>query len=453
MVSLGCDKNLVDSETMLGILSEKGYNITNDETEADCVIVNTCGFIKDAMQESIDTLLEMAQLKSGRLKYLIACGCLAERFKGEITDEIPEIDAVVGTTAFDKIAEVIEKLEGVENGADDSVSVDKNGRPAAICDLDRLVAPKTERVLTSSPYMAYLKIAEGCSKRCTYCIIPKLRGNYRSVPMEQLITEAKSLAAQGIKELILVAQETSCYGLDIYGEKRLHTLIQALCAVEGIEWIRLMYCYPEEVYEGLIDCFKNEKKLLHYIDMPIQHSEDSILKRMGRKTDRNSIKKVIASLRAAAPDIAIRTTLIAGFPGETDEDHEALLDFIDEMEFDRLGVFTYSAEEGTPAAVMPDQVPSGTAEAYLKDIMELQQEISFEKNEALTGQTLPCIIEGYEPDEGVYVARSYRDAPGVDGLVFVNADRELMSGAIVDVAITQAAEYDLVGEFLGYTDV
>ena len=452
MVSLGCDKNLCDSETMLGILAEKGYNITNDESEADCVIVNTCGFIKDAMQESIDTLLEMAQLKEGRLKYLIACGCLAERFKGEITDEIPEIDAVVGTTAFDKIAEVIERLDNPGADTDDSISLDKNGRPSVICDLDRLVAPETGRVITSSPYMAYLKIAEGCNKRCTYCIIPKLRGNYRSVPMERLITEAKSLAEQGIKELILVAQETSSYGVDIYGEKRLHTLIQALAAIDGIEWIRLMYCYPEEIYDGLIDCFKHEKKLLHYIDMPIQHSEDAILKRMGRKTDKESIKKVIGKLREAAPDIAIRTTLIAGFPGETDEDHEALMGFIDEMEFDRLGVFTYSAEDGTPAAVMTDQVPSEKAEQYLKDIMELQQEISMDKNETLTGQTLPCIIEGYEPDENVYVARSYRDAPGVDGLVFVNSDRELMSGALVDVHITDAAEYDLVGDFIGYTE-
>lgn len=447
MVSLGCDKNLCDSETMLGLLADKGYNITNDETEADCVIVNTCGFIKDAMQESIDTLLEMAQLKEGRLKYLIACGCLAERFKDELTTEIPEVDAVVGTTAFDKIVEVIASLE--QSNADNaSITLDKNGKTTAICDLDRLCAPDTTRVITSSPYMAYLKIAEGCNKRCTYCIIPRLRGNYRSVPMEKLIREAVALAEQGIKELILVAQETTCYGLDIYGEKRLHELIHELGKIEGIEWIRVMYCYPEEITDELIECFKTESKLLHYIDMPLQHSEDAILKRMGRKTDKASIKSIIDKLKKAAPDIAIRTTLIAGFPGETEEEHKALMEFIDETEFDRLGVFTYSAEEGTPAAIMPDQVPAETAERYLSEIMELQQEISADKNETLTGKTLPCIIEGYEPDEEVYVARSYRDAPGVDGLVFVRSDRDLMSGAIIDVKITEASEYDLIGELL-----
>ena len=436
MVSLGCDKNLCDSEAMLGLLRDHGYNITNDETEADCVIVNTCGFIQDAMEESINTLLEMAELKKDRLKYLIACGCLAQRFRDDITKEIPEIDAVVGSTAFDRIVEAIAELEKRDAGQ------------SAICiyeDVNRLAMCDTKKVITSGTFMGYLKIAEGCSKRCTYCAIPKMRGNYRSVPMERLVDEAAYMAEQGIRELVLVAQETTCYGTDLYGEKRLPELISALAKIEGIEWIRLMYAYPEEITDDLIGTFKNEKKLLHYIDMPMQHSEDAILRRMGRKTDRASIEEVIRKLREACPDIAIRTSLIAGFPGETEEEHKSLLAFLDETELDRVGVFPYSREEGTPAYDMPDQLSEEVKNRYRDEIMELSQEISLDKNEALIGRIADVIVEGYQPEENVYVGRTYRDAPGVDGLVFFESGRELMSGSIVRVRITEAAPYDLIG--------
>ena len=438
MVSLGCDKNLCDSEAMLGLLREHGYNITNDENEADCVIVNTCGFIQDAMEESINTLLEMAQLKEGRLKYLIACGCLAQRFKDEITDEIPEIDAVVGTTAFDKIVEVISRLEE-KNGKSEA------DRVYAYEDINRLASCDTNKVITSGTFMGYLKIAEGCSKRCTYCAIPKMRGNYRSVPMEKLLSETAYMAEQGIRELVLVAQETTCYGIDLYGEKKLPELISKLAEIPDIEWIRLMYAYPEEITDELILSFQNEKKLLHYIDMPLQHSEDEILRRMGRKTDKASIVGVIDRLRKACPDIAIRTSLIAGFPGETEAEHEALLAFLDEAELDRVGVFPYSREEGTVAYDMPDQISEEVKTRYRDEIMELSQEISLDKNEALIGSTMDVIVEGYQPEEGVYVGRTYRDAPGVDGLVFFDSERELMSGSIVPVKITEAAPYDLIG--------
>ena len=350
MVSLGCDKNLCDSETMMGILSAKGYNLTNDENEADAVIINTCSFIKDAMEESINTILEMARLKEGRLKYIIVAGCLAERYKNEIFDEIPEIDACLGTTSFDKIVEVINKLE------------EDNGKVVAYDSIDRLTTSDYHKAITSGTFMGYLKIAEGCDKRCTYCAIPLMRGRYRSVPMEKLLDEASYMAENGIKELVLVAQETTCYGKDIYGKKCLHELIQRLAGIEGIEWIRVMYCYPEEIYDELIDTFKNEPKLLHYIDMPIQHSEDNILRRMGRRTDRKSIIEVINKLRAKVPDIAIRTSLIAGFPGETEEEHQSLMGFLDEVELDRVGVFTYSREEGTAAAEFDNQIDEETAE-------------------------------------------------------------------------------------------
>lgn len=433
MVSLGCDKNLCDSETMMGILSAKGYNLTNDENEADAVIINTCSFIKDAMEESINTILEMARLKEGRLKYIIVAGCLAERYKNEIFDEIPEIDACLGTTSFDKIVEVINKLE------------EDNGKVVAYDSIDRLTTSDYHKAITSGTFMGYLKIAEGCDKRCTYCAIPLMRGRYRSVPMEKLLDEASYMAENGIKELVLVAQETTCYGKDIYGKKCLHELIQRLAGIEGIEWIRVMYCYPEEIYDELIDTFKNEPKLLHYIDMPIQHSEDNILRRMGRRTDRKSIIEVINKLRAKVPDIAIRTSLIAGFPGETEEEHQSLMGFLDEVELDRVGVFTYSREEGTAAAEFDNQIDEETAERWRDEIMELCQEISLDKNETMIGKTVKVIIEGYSPEEDVYVGRTYKDAPGVDGLVFVEYDYELISGSIVDVVINEAGPYDLIG--------
>ena len=442
MVSLGCDKNLCDSEAMLGLLAKHNYNITNDEQEADAIIVNTCSFIKDAMEESVNTVLEMAKLKQQNLKYLIVTGCMAQRFKDEIFDEIPEIDACLGTSSFDKILDVIEELKA-RDGIEDAEEI------SVYDDIDRLATiTESNKVITSGTFMGYLKIAEGCDKFCTYCVIPHIRGHYRSVPMEQLLKEAEYMASQGIEELVLVAQETTCYGKDLYGEKRLHVLVRELAKIDGIKWIRLMYCYPEEIYGELIDCFKEEPKLLHYIDMPMQHSEDAILKRMGRRTDRASIEAVIGKLREAAPDIAIRTSLIAGFPGETQEEHEALMAFLDEQELDRVGVFTYSREDGTPAATFENQIDEETAEQWRNEIMELQQEISLDKNETFVGKIMQVIIEGYSSDDDVYVGRTYRDAPGVDGLVFVNCDYELMSGQIVDVRINEVGPYDMIGGIL-----
>ena len=439
MVSLGCDKNLCDSEAMLGLLAKHNYNITNDEQEADAIIVNTCSFIKDAMEESVNTVLEMAKLKQQNLKYLIVTGCMAQRFKDEIFDEIPEIDACLGTSSFDKILDVIEELKA-RDGIEDAEEI------SVYDDIDRLATiTESNKVITSGTFMGYLKIAEGCDKFCTYCVIPHIRGHYRSVPMEQLLKEAEYMASQGIEELVLVAQETTCYGKDLYGEKRLHVLVRELAKIDGIKWIRLMYCYPEEIYDELIDCFKEEPKLLHYIDMPMQHSEDAILKRMGRRTDRASIEAVIGKLREAAPDIAIRTSLIAGFPGETQEEHEALMAFLDEQELDRVGVFTYSREDGTPAATFENQIDEETAEQWRNEIMELQQEISLDKNETFVGKIMQVIIEGYSSDDDVYVGRTYRDAPGVDGLVFVNCDYELMSRQIVDVRINEVGPYDMIG--------
>lgn len=442
MVSLGCDKNLCDSETMLGLLQANNYNITNDEQQADAVIVNTCSFIKDAMEESINTILEMAELKKGRLKYLIVAGCLAERYKDEIFSEIPEIDACLGTTTFDKIVSVIKELE---------TKVQDSGDDSKICSydsIDRLADTCVQKVITSSTFMGYLKIAEGCNKYCTYCVIPHIRGKFRSVPMEDLLAQANYMASQGITELVLVAQETTSYGIDLYGEKQLPKLVHELGLIDGIKMIRLLYCYPEEITDDMISMFTSEPKLAHYIDMPLQHSEDSILKRMGRRTDKASIKAVITKLRKAAPDIAIRTTFIAGFPGETEEDHQNLLEFIDEVEFDRLGVFTYSREEGTPAADFPNQVDEEIAVRWQKEIMELQQEISEDKNMQMIDSVISVVIEGYDPSVDAYVGRSYKDAPNVDGLVFVHCDYELMSGAYVDVKITEAGPYDLIGEIV-----
>ena len=432
-ISLGCDKNLVDSEVMLGLLDKKGYQIVDSEEDADIIVVNTCCFIHDAKEESIQTILEMAEYKKeGKLKALIVTGCLAQRYQQEIIDEIPEVDAVLGTTSYDHIVEAVEEaLAG-------------NGH-VVLEDVDALPDVKEKRLVTTGGHYAYMKIAEGCDKHCTYCIIPKLRGNYRSVPMDELVTSAEELVAGGVKELILVAQETTLYGVDLYGKKCLHELLDRLNGISGLFWIRIMYCYPEEIYDELIDCFKEEPKLLHYIDMPMQHSEDAILKRMGRRTDRASIETVIGKLREAAPDIAIRTSLIAGFPGETQEEHEALMAFLDEQELDRVGVFTYSREDGTPAATFENQIDEETAEQWRNEIMELQQEISLDKNETFVGKIMQVIIEGYSSDDDVYVGRTYRDAPGVDGLVFVNCDYELMSGQIVDVRINEVGPYDMIG--------
>lgn len=432
LISLGCDKNLVDSEVMLGLLNKAGHELTNDETEAEAVVINTCAFISDAKEESINTIIEMGRLKkTGKLKKLIVAGCLSQRYKDEIMEELPEIDVIIGATNYDKIVEAI--------GTDEQAIVD---------DINYTPKPISERIVTTNAAMAYFKIAEGCNKLCTYCIIPHIRGRYRSIPMENLLSSAEKLAADGIKELVLVAQETTLYGVDLYGEKKLPELLTKLSEIEDIEWIRLLYCYPEEITDELISVMAENPKICHYIDIPIQHSENEILRRMGRKTSREDIVSLVSRLRTAMPDIAIRTTLISGFPGETQKLHAGLVDFVDECEFDRLGVFTYSPEEGTPAAGYEDQVDGELAAKWRDEIMELQQEISYEKNQELIGSVQRVLIEGYLVDDDVYVGRTYRDAPGVDGIVFVSAPYELISGSFVDVKITEANEYDLTGVIL-----
>ena len=433
-ISLGCDKNLVDSEQMLGLLTQKGFTLTDDETQADVIVINTCCFIHDAKEESIQNILEMAEYrKSGRCKALIVTGCLAQRYKQEIIDEIEEVDAVIGTTAHDEIFEVIEKTLAGQKELD-------------IQDVDRLVEIDAKRVVTTGGHYAHLKIAEGCDKHCTYCIIPKIRGSYRSVPVERLLKEAQDLADQGVKELILVAQETTLYGVDLYGKKSLHILLKKLCEIKGIRWIRVLYCYPEEIYDELIETIRDEKKICHYLDLPIQHASDRILKRMGRRTSRAQLEEIIEKLRREIPDIALRTTLITGFPGETQEDHEELMAFVDEMEFDRLGVFTYSQEEDTPAASMEDQIDEEVKKDRQEELMELQQEVSLDKNEEKIGRTMLAMVEGYLSDENVYVARTYADAPGLDGYLFIDTAETLMSGDFAKVKITGALEYDLTGE-------
>ena len=433
-ISLGCDKNLVDSEQMIGLLTQKGFTLTDDETQADVIVINTCCFIHDAKEESIQNILEMAEYrKSGRCKALIVTGCLAQRYKQEIIDEIEEVDAVIGTTAHDEIFEVIEKTLAGQKELD-------------IQDVDRLVEIDAKRVVTTGGHYAHLKIAEGCDKHCTYCIIPKIRGSYRSVPVERLLKEAQDLADQGVKELILVAQETTLYGVDLYGKKSLHILLKKLCEIKGIRWIRVLYCYPEEIYDELIETIRDEKKICHYLDLPIQHASDRILKRMGRRTSRAQLEEIIEKLRREIPDIALRTTLITGFPGETQEDHEELMAFVDEMEFDRLGVFTYSQEEDTPAASMEDQIDEEVKKDRQEELMELQQEVSLDKNEEKIGRTMLAMVEGYLSDENVYVARTYADAPGIDGYLFIDTAETLMSGDFAKVKITGALEYDLTGE-------
>lgn len=433
-VSLGCDKNLVDTEMMLGQLLQKGYEFTDDETEADIVVVNTCCFIGDAKEESINVLLEMAELrKSGQLKALVAAGCLAQRYKEEIQTEIPEVDAIVGTTAIDAIVEAIDEvLKGFA----------KNH----YADLDAKPLTGVRRVMTTGGHFAYLKIAEGCNKYCTYCIIPKVRGNFRSVPMENLVAEAKELADKGVKELILVAQETTLYGVDLYGEKSLPKLLHELGQIPGIFWIRILYCYPEEITDELIEAIKTEPKVCHYLDIPVQHASDNVLKRMGRRTNQAQLREMVEKLRTEIPDICLRTTLITGFPGETEDDHEELLQFVDELEFDRLGVFTYSQEEDTPAATMPDQIEEEIKLERQAEIMELQQAIAFEKAEEMVGKVLTVMIEGKIAEEDAYVARTYRDAPNVDGYLFVNTSANLMTGDLVKVLVTDSNEYDLIGE-------
>ena len=435
-ISLGCDKNLVDTEVMLGMLASRGYEMTNDEQETDIIVINTCCFIHDAKEESIQNILEMAEYKkNGSAKALIVTGCMAERYRQEILDEIPEVDEVLGTTAYDRILDAVDAALAGQH-------------EVMTADLDALPLPETKRLVTTGGHFAYLKIAEGCDKHCTYCIIPKIRGNFRSVPMERLLKEAQDLAEQGVKELILVAQETTLYGKDLYGEKSLPKLLRELCKISGIRWIRILYCYPEEITDELIQVMKEEPKICHYLDLPIQHANDTILKRMGRRTSKQELIDIVQKLRKEIPDICLRTTLITGFPGETQEQHEEVMEFIDTLEFDRLGAFTYSPEEDTPAATFEDQIDEEVKEDRQADIMELQQEIAFDKAEDMIGREVLVMIEGKVADENAYVGRTYRDAPNVDGLIFINTDVELISGDFAKVKVTGALDYDLIGELM-----
>lgn len=433
-ISLGCDKNLTNSEEMLALLTESGHEIVDSEEDAEIIVINTCCFIHDAKEESIENILEMAEYKkAGICKVLIVTGCMAQRYKEEIIQEIPEVDAVLGTSSYRDILEAVEEAcagRHFEKYRDINELPEDSGRP----------------VLTTGGHYGYLKIAEGCDKHCTYCIIPSLRGNFRSVPEERLLAQAEYMAEQGVKELILVAQETTVYGTDLYGKKTLHILLKKLCRIKGIRWIRVLYCYPEEIYDELIQVMKEEKKICHYLDLPIQHASDKILKRMGRRTTRAQLTEIIEKLRREIPDIVLRTTLITGFPGETEEDHQELMEFVDQMEFDRLGAFTYSPEEGTPAERMPDQVPEELKEERRDEIMELQQEISLEKGNDRIGQELMVMIEGKVSGESAYIARTYGDAPKVDGYLFVQTGELLMTGDFAKIKVTGALEYDLIGE-------
>lgn len=434
-VSLGCDKNLVDSEYMLGLTRKAGFTLVSQEEEADIIVINTCCFIHDAKEESIESILEMAAYKeTSKCKLLVVTGCLAQRYHEEIRTELPEVDVILGSSNYSDIVEAIQK--GL-----------KEKNVTLLRELDYLPnLADIDRVVTTGDYLAYLKIGEGCNKRCTYCIIPSIRGSYRSIPIEQLVKEAQRLAADGVKELVLVAQETTVYGLDLYKQKMLSELLRRLCRIEGLRWIRILYCYPEEITDELIEVIAEEEKVCSYLDMPIQHCENRILKAMGRRTDKKELITIIGKLRERIPDITLRTTLITGFPGETEEDHRAMVDFVDEMEFDRLGVFPYSPEEGTKAALMDEQVEEETKEKRRDEIMELQQEISYEKNQAMVGQVIPVLVEGYLFEDDIYVGRSEKDAPKVDGCVFVRSPEEIVSGTFVDVLITEANEYDLIGD-------
>lgn len=433
-ISLGCDKNLADSEEMLGLLTAEGHEIVDDETQAEAIIINTCCFINDAKEESVETILEMAEYKkTGSCKVLIVTGCMAQRYKNEIVEEIPEVDAVLGTTSY---GDILKAVSSAQQGI----------RYEEFKDIDYLPETTGKRILTTGGHYGYLKIAEGCDKHCTYCIIPKLRGKFRSVPMERLLCQAEEMAEQGVKELILVAQETTLYGKDLYGEKSLHILVKKLAEIKGIRWIRILYCYPEEIYDELIETIRDEKKVCHYLDLPIQHASDAVLKRMGRRTTRQELVDIVTRLRERIPDIVLRTTLITGFPGETQEDHEELMAFVDEMEFDRLGVFTYSAEEDTPAASMENQILEEIKEERRNELMELQQEISLEKGNEKIGQELLVMIEGKVSGESAYIGRTFGDAPKVDGYIFVQTGELLMTGDFVKVRVTGAMEYDLIGE-------
>lgn len=439
-ISLGCDKNLVDSEKMLAILTENQIEITEEPEQAEIIIVNTCGFIHDAKEESIETILKMAEYKtSANCQVLIMSGCLAQRYAKEIQQEIPEVDAVVGTTAYDKIWEVVqETLAGK--------------RECYLSELDYLPSHLTKRLKTTASYTSYIKIAEGCSKRCTYCIIPHLRGNYRSVPIEELVEEAKNLAKNGTRELLVIAQETTVYGIDLYGTKKLPELLKRFCEIDGIEWIRVLYCYPEEITDELLQVMKDEPKICHYLDVPIQHCNDDILRQMGRRTNKKELLLQLEKIRTFLPDVTLRTTLISGFPGETEKQHEECVDFVANSCFDRLGVFPYSPEEGTPAAEFENQLEEDVKRQWADEIMQTQQEVIFRQNESFVGKCFRVITDGYLPDEDVYMGRTYRDAPDIDGCVFFYAPYEIISGTILTVKITDANGYDLIGEICNEED-
>lgn len=433
-VSLGCDKNLVDSEYMLGMIRDAGYTIIDDETQADVIVINTCCFINDAKEESINTILEMAEYKkTGHAKALIVTGCLAQRYRSEIEEEIPEVDAILGTNSYDNIVSAVKEVMAGKHYTN-------------LNSLEGLPTLHTKRCVTTDGHYAHLKIAEGCNKRCTYCIIPYIRGNYRSIPIEELVATARELVEGGVKELILVAQETTLYGIDLYGKKSLHRLLDELNKIPGLYWIRILYCYPEEIDDELIEAIKRNDKVCHYLDIPIQHANSDVLKRMGRKTNKDDLVRIIHHLRKEIPDITLRTTLICGFPGETEEQHKELLEFVQEMKFDRLGAFTYSPEEGTKAAEMENQIPEEKKKLWQQEVMELQEEIIFEKNEDMVDRELYAFIEGKVADENAYVGRTYRDAPSIDGYIFVNTEETLMTGDFAKVKVTGAYEYDLIGE-------
>ena len=437
-ISLGCDKNTVDTQQMAGMLQDSAaqYTFTDDEEEADIAVVNTCAFINSAKEESIGQILSLAERrKNGQLKALIVTGCLAQRYQEEIGKDIPEVDAVLGTTAEDQLGIV---LDGILRG--------KSAPKVLTADLDKVPAKQSAPVLSLESPVGYLKIAEGCNKCCSYCVIPSLRGHYRSVPMEQVLEDAKTLLAGGVRELILVAQETTLYGVDLYGKKMLPELLRRLCLLGGVRWIRILYCYPEEITKELVEVVRSEPRIVPYFDMPIQHASDKILKAMGRRTNRKELEEIIGYIREQIPDVCLRTTLITGFPGETEEDHRELLSFVRRMKFDRLGVFTYSKEEGTPAAAMKNQVHPSTKKRRQKELMLLQQQIAFDAAEKMKDKVLDVIIEGKIADEDVYVGRTYKDIPGVDSNIFVETKRELMTGDFIKAKVTGADGYDLIGE-------
>lgn len=430
ILTLGCPKNTVDSENMAYILESRGYEMVEDAADADYIIINTCSFIRDAMEESINSLLEATLIKKERSEVkLIATGCLAQRHAAELEKEMPEIDAFVGTGQFQNIADVLDSMSDETVIRTDDVN----------CPVF-----ETGRVLSTAPYYAYLKVSEGCNKNCTYCIIPKLRGKQRSRRLEDIVREAETLAKEGVRELILISQDVGEYGSELYGKRMLPELLERLEKIEGIRWIRLLYIYPETISEELIDVMSASEKILHYIDMPLQHVNDRILRMMGRRTDRKEIEGIIRSLRDRMDDIIIRSTFITGFPTETDEEHEELLEFIRSARLDRVGFFTYSREEGTPAYSFEPQIEEDKKEERFDELMSAQEEVSIENLERFAGKTLEVIIED-RVEDGVYIGRSYMDTPDIDGEVYLESDDELEIGNIYKVLITDTLEYDLVG--------